>query len=116
MRCRNARRAHLDLLAADFVALFVHEMELHERKLIRIFSGVLTQLVDGSWMMDGLKDLAASEKLQTIQYCGSAYRSQWRSLPTGLTLLTGGRLMVSLIVVGVLPRMDQLVVSSTIHK
>ncbi|WP_390194162.1 hypothetical protein [Halalkalicoccus salilacus] len=65
MRRRNARRTHLDLFSTDFFAVSIYEIELNERKLILVFSWVLTHLVEGSWIVDGAEDLAASENLES---------------------------------------------------
>lgn len=63
MRRRNARRTHLDLLAADFFTVFVHEVDLDKRKLILVFSWVLNHLVYGSRIVDGSENLVACKKL-----------------------------------------------------
>ncbi|WP_336346167.1 hypothetical protein [Halalkalicoccus ordinarius] len=64
VRRRNAGRTQLDLFAADFFAVSIHKVELNERKLILVFSWVLTHLVEGSWIVNGTEDLAASEDLE----------------------------------------------------
>ena len=64
MRRRNARRTDLDLLGTDFFAVSIYEVEFNKRKIVLVFSWVLTHLVEGSWIVDGSEDLTASENLE----------------------------------------------------